>query len=35
MSTEADLRQKLTKIELDMQKLCLAKQVHPSQSRFD
>jgi hypothetical protein len=30
LSTEPDLRLKLTKIEPDMRKLCLAEQAHPS-----
>jgi hypothetical protein len=30
LSTEPDLRLKLTKIEPDIRKLCLAKQAHPS-----
>jgi hypothetical protein len=31
LSIEPDLRLNLTKIEPDIQKLCLAKQAHPSQ----
>jgi hypothetical protein len=35
LSTEPDLRLKLTKIEADIRKLCLAKQAHPSHWRFN
>jgi hypothetical protein len=35
LSIEPDLRLKLTKIEPDIRKLCLAKQAHPSYRRFN